>query len=196
MTAIDRPTATRLTLFLGVVLAMAYAGRASAAPCDGVPLCEPQVMSGVRYSALHTSGWAYYCTGDHPYYWNPDQILGLFGHNYSFDNSCFTVSENPFAEDHPSKFDATITNWCLKHETITVTLGCSAEPQNAVASCPTSSPSKVIKDPGCPTQSGSSRNWCSASNPPVCIQTWTEQCESGGPVYCTDDLTVVWCVTC
>jgi hypothetical protein len=187
-------TAMRVALGVGLVL-LAHVGGASAGLCDGVPQCQPQVMGAVSYSAWHTSGWAYYCSGDHPYYWNTDQILGLFGHNYTFDNNCFSVSENPFAESgDPSKFDATITNWCFKGEDITVTIGCSAAPQDAAPSC-SNKTSSVIKDPGCPIQSGSSKNWCSGTNPPVCFQTWTENCSSG-QVYCTDDLTVVWCVTC
>ena len=77
---------------------------------------------------------------------------------------------------YPPEITRTITNWCVKHETITVTLGCSAEPQEA--SCPSNSTSKVIKDPGCPVQ-GTVQNSCSSGVVPVCIQTWTEQCADG-----------------
>jgi hypothetical protein len=184
---------TRLALFLGVLTVIAYPSGSGAAPCDGVPHCAPQVMAPVHYSAWQTSGWAYYCTGDHPYYWNNDSILG-FGNNFSFDNSCFSVIENPFAEGNTqqSKMDATITNWCLKGEDITVTLGCSQQPQQG-PSCPGNN-TTVGPDPGCPMQ-GSPANHCSNTNPPVCIQTWTEQC-ADGPAYCTDDLLSVWCIVC
>lgn len=192
MTANSKPNASRLALLLGLVVAIASPGAVSAGPCDGVPLCERQTMASVGYSAWQTRGWAYYCTGDHPYYWNNDSVLG-FGNNFSFDNKCFTVTENPFAEDHPSKMDATITNWCLRHEDITVTLGCSAKPQTV--SCPSNSTSRVIKDPGCPMQAGTYKNYCSSGPRPVCFQTWTEQCQDG-PVYCTDEFTGVWCITC
>jgi hypothetical protein len=193
MTAtLNTRTTTWLALCLSVLTVIAYPGGSFAAPCDGVPQCEPQVMAPVHYSAWQTSGWAYYCTGDHPYYWNNDNILG-FGNNFSFDNSCFTVTEDPFGESssEPSKMDATITNWCLIGEDITVTLGCSQQPQQV--SCPNNN-TTVGPDPGCPTQ-GAPANHCSNTNPPVCFQTWTEQC-ANGPAYCTDDLTFVWCITC
>jgi hypothetical protein len=187
------PFGQRAMIVLGMLLLLlaAYPGAGSAAPCDGVPLCETQVQGSVHYGGWDTKGWAYYCGGDHPYYWNNDSVLG-FGNNFSFNNSCFTVTENPFVENSPSKMDATITNWCLKGEDITVTLGCSAQPQTAA--CPSNSTSSVIKDPGCPIQ-GSVRNTCSGGLIPVCIQTWTEQCSSG-PVYCTADQAVIWCITC
>lgn len=190
---IRRPT-PRYPLGRVPVVAAAIAGlwcpQALTGTCDGVPLCQPQTQSAVHYNAWQTSGWAYYCTGDHPYFWNNDNNLG-FGNNFSFDNRCFTVTENPFAENEPSKFDATITNWCLKGEDISVTIGCSQQPQN-MPSCPNGT--TVGKDPGCPIQ-GSIANHCSSGPVPVCIQTWTERC-SNGPAYCTDELTAVWCVTC
>jgi hypothetical protein len=181
---------TGLAVLLGILTFIAYPDWSGAEPCDGVPQCEAQVMAPVYYGAWQTSGWAYYCSGDHPYYWNNDQILG-FGNNFTWDNSCFSVIEDPFAEDL-TKMDATITNWCLADEDITVTLGCSQQPQGG-PSCPNNN-TKVGPDPGCPMQ-GSVKNHCSSTNPPVCIQTWTEQC-STGPAFCTDDLTVIWCVTC
>ncbi len=190
MRAVPNRTVIRLVIALGMLMFGGSPGRGSAAPCQGVPVCEEQVQASVRYGGLDTKGWAYYCTGGHPYYWNNASTLG-FGNNFTFNNKCFTVTENPFAES-ASKMDATITNWCLKHETITVTLGCSAQPQEAT--CPSNSTSKVIKDPGCPIQ-GSVRNSCSTGPVQVCLQTWTEQC-SDGPVYCTADQAVIWCITC
>ena len=179
-----------LALLLGALSFVAFPLESLAAPCDSVPLCEPQVKSPIHYSGWGNSGWAYYCTGDHQYYWNNDQILG-FGNNFTWDNSCFTVTENPFAEGEPSKMDATITNWCVVGEDITVTLGCSQQPQSG----PACQNTKVVGDPGCPMKGGIS-NHCSVTNPPFCFQTFTEQCSDGSLVYCTDDLTVVWCIAC
>lgn len=168
-------------------------GTIMAAPCEGVPSCEQQTMQSVSYGAWDTKGWAYYCTGDHPYYWNNGPDLG-FGNNFSFDNHCFTVTENPFAENEPSKMDATITNWCLKHETITVTLGCSQQPQTIA--CPNNNPGPPISDPGCPVVSGTQKTYCNSGPIPVCIQTWEENCSSG-PVFCTKDTVLpTWCIPC
>jgi hypothetical protein len=36
---------------------------------DGVPDCQEQVQAPVSYTGWQTQGWAYYCTGDHPYFW-------------------------------------------------------------------------------------------------------------------------------
>jgi hypothetical protein len=166
-------------------------GAAIADPCERVPLCERQTKASVRYGALDTKGWAYYCTGAYPYYWNNDDVLG-FGNNFSFDNKCFTVTENPFSENEPSKMDATITNWCFKHEDIKVTLGCSK--QSPDIPCDTTH-TGLIKDPGCPIVPGTQKNFCSGGPVPVCVQTWEEKCDSGA-VYCTDDETVTWCLTC
>ena len=94
-----------------------------AAICDGVPNCQQQVQAPVSYTGWQTQGWAYYCTGDHPYFWGLRQS-GACG-SVSFDNSCFTVTEDAIAEGtDPSKFDGTITNWCFSTQSIIVTLGC------------------------------------------------------------------------
>lgn len=184
-----RITISRFLLGLSLIV-LAHPAKTLAKPCEGVPHCETQEMGPISYRALQTKGWAYYCTGDHPYYWNNDPTLG-FGNNFSFDNKCFSVTENPPAENEPSKMDATITNWCFKKEKIKVTLGCSQQPQNG-PSC--SGPTKVTSDPGCPIQ-GTPKTSCSG-NPPVCIQTWTETCSSG-PSYCTKDFIFpTWCISC
>ncbi len=87
--------------------------------------------------------------------------------------------------------DATITNWCVVGEDVTVTLGCSRVSPAAPA-CKNGT--KVTGDPGCPIQSGPA-NHCSSSLPPVCVQTWTERCDNGS-AFCTDDLTAIWCTVC
>src|SRR3954447_548723 len=187
-------TTTRLALLLAAVAFINNLENLSAAPCDGVPLCETQVMKPIHYWSWQTSGWAYYCSGDHPYYWNNGQSTLGFGNNFTWDNSCFSVTENPFAED-ASKMDATITNWCIHRggEDITVTLGCSQQPQ-AGPSCPNNNTTVVFHDVKCPMQ-GSPQNHCAPGTFPVCYETWTEQC-SDGPAYCTADLGAVWCVIC
>jgi len=185
-----KPTAA-LAMMFGIAGLLAQPDVVFSSPCERVPDCEKQEMAPVRYGALDTKGWAYYCTGDHPYYWNNDDILG-FGNNFSFNNKCFTVTENPFAENEPSKMDATITNWCLKHEDIKVTLGCSAQSPGIPCHSTKTGP---IKDPGCPIVSGTEKNYCSGGPVPACIQIWEEKCDSG-PVYCTDDQTITWCYPC
>jgi len=175
---------------LTCLLALAAPARTAASVCDSVPDCEGQVQHPIHYGASHSSGWAYYCTGDHPYYWNNGQSTLGFGNNFTWDNSCFTVTENPFVEDI-SKMDASITNWCVADEFITVTIGCSKQPQGG-PSCPNGT--KTVADPGCPMQ-GHSTNHCSGGSVPVCFLTWTESCPNG-LAYCTDVLTASWCTVC
>lgn len=88
-----------------------------------IPDCQLQVQPPLKLSGWDTKGWAFYCTGDHPYYWGLSQG---FSPSFTFNNSCFSVAENAAAEDtDKGKFDATFTNWCLKSETVTVTLACT-----------------------------------------------------------------------
>jgi len=168
-----------------------------AAPCDGVPLCQPQTQAPVGFGHLETKGWAWYCTGDHPYYWNNAPDLGLGGDNFGWTaRTHFTVSENPFPEmNNPSKFDATITHWSFHDDTITMTIGCSQQSQNGpVQSC--SNGTRVIDDPKWPI-TGSVQNYCIQTGPiPVCIQVWTEQGPNGTVAACTEELTKSWCVVC
>jgi len=186
---------TGVVLLVGAVCFTDHLKNVIAAPCDGVPFCVTQQQAPVHYWSWQTSGWAYYCSGDHPYYWNNGQSTLGFGNNFTWDNSCFQVTENPFAESEPSKMDATITNWCIHRggEDITLTLGCSKQPQ-AGPSCPNNNTKIVFQDPKCPVQ-GSPQNHCAPGIFPVCYQTWTEQC-SDGPAYCTADQGVIWCVEC
>lgn len=84
--------------------------------------CVVQVQAPIGYTGWQTQGWAYYCTGDHPYF------KGLrydVGNSFTFDNSCFTVAENEFAEaGNDGKFDALITNWCLNSQQLVISLAC------------------------------------------------------------------------
>lgn len=121
--------AARTCAAVAAMLALAAPAWALTPPCyDFIPgNCQPQVQAPISYTGWQTQGWAYYCTGDHPYYYGLNQD---FGGVYSFDNSCFSVAENAFAEsgnDH--KFDALITNWCFTTQQIVVTLACSDKPK-------------------------------------------------------------------
>ena len=90
---------------------------------SSIPDCELQVQSPLKFSAWESKGWAFHCTGDHPYYWG---LAQGYSPAYTFDNTGFTVPENAAAEgSDTTKFDATFTNWCFKHKTVTVTLACS-----------------------------------------------------------------------
>jgi hypothetical protein len=155
-----------------------------------IPDCQPQAQGPVKYSGWDTKGWAYYCTGDHPYFWG---LADGFPGDFSTNNNCFSAIENEFYEGAPNKFDATFTNWCFKDEELVVTLGCSdVEPPGYQASC-THTTGGPVKDPGCPQSNA--HNYCSTTNPPVCVQTFDETC--GSTVYdCTIDLLVTWCFQC
>lgn len=131
-----------LALHVTVLLGIGYPASAVARdPCAATPNCEAQPQAPIHYSAWDTKGWAYYCTGDHPFFWSGE--WGFTG--FSWDNSCFSVTEQ--LNSGGSKFDGLITNWCLKSEDITVTLGCSDIPQNI--SCKTDG--VRLGDPSCPT---------------------------------------------
>jgi hypothetical protein len=96
---------------------MLWAGSASANPCvKQITNCQPQVMAGISYSGWETKGWAYYCSGDHPYYWGKS--------TFESNNSCFSVAEQMFRTNN-RKLNVTITNWCFKKETLVLILACS-----------------------------------------------------------------------
>lgn len=121
-------------LAVASMVIMTIADSTVAAVCDGVPSYQPQVMAPVRYTGWETKGWAYYCSGDHPYYWSVQNVYGPIpgpDTNYSVNSKCFSHNENYSKQwGNPSKFDATFTNWCFKSEELVVTLGCSTTPQN------------------------------------------------------------------
>ena len=88
-----------------------------------IPDCELQVQPALKLSGWDTKGWAFCCTGDHPYYWG---LFQGFSPSFAFNNTCFSVAENAATDDADAgKFDATFTNWCLKSETVTMTLACT-----------------------------------------------------------------------
>lgn len=193
-----------LTIALVAAITTTFSPVSHSGICDGVPNCQEQTKGAVSYKGLETKGWAYYCTGEYPYYWNnaPSAALG-FGSNFKRSPSCFSISENPGGEttDHPSKADFTITNWCgdgifpVKKK-ITVTLGCSKISQDdSPPSCP--GHYETTDDPNCPLE-GPARNTCSSTGV-GCIQTYTEKCSNGKVYYCTKDLYaggLTYCMTC
>ena len=187
----------RRALAAGMLCLAAGSGHLFAAPCDSVPHCEAQPQAPVKYGALETKGWAWYCTGDHPYYWNNAPYLGLGGDNFGWTaKTHFTVSENPFPEwNNPAKFDATITHWSIHSDTITMTIGCSRQPQNApVQSC--TNGTHVSSDPKWPIV-GAVQNYCIQTGPiPVCVQAWNEQGPNGQMAACTEEALTSWCIVC
>ena len=129
-----RRDAKRLVL-PAAVAAMAGCGPASADACDSkrwgggspssIPDCELQVQAPVTYGGWDTKGWAYRCGGDHPCFRG---LYSSYSPSFTSNNNCFSVSENAANEaGDNSKFDATITNWCLKKESISITLACSSQ---------------------------------------------------------------------
>jgi hypothetical protein len=190
------PRRSKTILIFGIFCAASAMSNTSALAegfgCAHVPNCELQTQAPVHYYAWDTKGWAYYCTGDHPYFWGINQ--GGYPFNYSWHNSCLTVSENIAEETAPNKADFFVTNWCLKGENLTVSLACSSGPPPGVGYC-SNTVGGLVKDPGC-TQVDV-KNYC---NPNVnfveCIQTFGEICGNGKKYTCTDDLNVIWCNQC
>jgi hypothetical protein len=92
-----------------------------------IPNCELQTQPTLTFGGDHSGGYAFFCSGDSPYFWG---YSANYYRSYTWDNSCFTVSENPFFESGTDgKFDATFTNWCTEQEPVTVILACSSTPQ-------------------------------------------------------------------
>ena len=86
-------------------------------PCGDFqdPDCQNQVQAGINYSGWETKSWAYYCGGDHPVYRDGSDSI-------DFGNTCFTVAENPVAEN--KNFDGSFTNWCIGDQSLVVVLAC------------------------------------------------------------------------
>ena len=191
----------RCHLVAGLMFASAMSLTLSAArahtPCDPtlmlpVPDCEIQTMAPVHYGSWGTSGWAYYCTGDHPYYWG---IGSDYLANFTWDSDCFTVAENYYGETTPFKFDATITNWCINPggQDIVVSLGCSDKPPPGfLPSCPGGG--EFGPDPGCPQSNVST--YCTHTVPAICFLTFFETCSNNVEYSCYADNGLTQCQTC
>ncbi|MGD9507544.1 MAG: hypothetical protein AB7I59_25325 [Geminicoccaceae bacterium] len=105
---------------------------AKADPCDSTTFfgdfipgdCELQKQPALSFDSIFSQGYAFYCKGDHPYFYG---LLDGYTPSFTWDNSCFSVAENLFFENyhHNSKLDVTISNFCSKQEEIIVTLACS-----------------------------------------------------------------------
>jgi hypothetical protein len=122
----------------GLLMSALLATSAWANPCNksGYPTptnCQVRAQAGISYGGWETKGWAYYCTGDHPYYWLP---------HFEGNNSCFSIAENKF-DENDNKFSATITNWCFNKQTLVISLGCGTEPKR-------SGPCANSLNPNCP----------------------------------------------
>jgi hypothetical protein len=154
-----------------------------------IPNCESQVQAPVTYTWWQSRQTSYYCKGDHPYFWGLAQDY-FFA--YTWDNSCFTVTENIFLDDF-NMLSVLVTNWCLKTEDITVTLACSATPQPGTAFCPTTG--GPVSDPGCPQQ-GASRTFCGKGPIPICTLMYKETCANQVSYQCQNTLGVAYCLRC
>lgn len=162
-------------------------------PCadspDPPPNCEPQTMAPVYYGTWWSRTWAYYCTGDHPFYWGPadSSKTGLWN-----KTSGFTSIENIFAEDMPSKLDSEFTNW-YGGQNLVVVMACSSTPPPDLQYC-TNGYGPPVNDPGCPQ--ANLHNYCQNSRVPVCFQLFTESCSNGTTYQCTDTFGVIACNKC
>ena len=112
------------TLALGPDTASAQVGTTTDActqadiDIDSSYTCENQTQATITYSGLQSQGWAYYCTGDHPYFPGSNSPPAI-----AWDNTCFTEVENEFLESG-SKEDGSFTNWCTSIQPLTVVLAC------------------------------------------------------------------------
>ena len=193
-----KPRRPAAGLLIGAAMTLMPLAAQAYYPCDPslfepVPDCEPQQKAPVEYPGDFGGGWAYYCTGDHPYYWGPN---ASYYANFTWNNSCFSAAENWWNETTPNKFDANIANWCVfsPPQTIIVTLGCSKDPPPGyLPSCPTVG--GAVPDPGC--KQSNQHTYC--QNPggvPVCFETYTETCTNDRIYLCTADQGASWCQQC
>jgi hypothetical protein len=197
-----RPRAVCL-LLLAALFAHQWSNSAKAAVCDGIPECEPQVQAPVPFGAWETKGWAFYCTGDHPYFWGLwwyDPINAPANQTYDWSSatgqkSCF-ISPTEWAgpeEGNPSKLNISTTNFCNADE-LRVTLACtkSLPPGGSINGC--TPDSGILADPGCPTTW--ENNNCQNGAVPVCFQNAIETCSDGTKYGCTALFGAVWCQRC
>ena len=182
-------------LLVGLAMTLLHAPAALAQPRDPctsafipIPDCELQVQAPVQYKAWHSSNMNYYCTGTHPYFYGMNQSYIL---SYTFDNSCFTVTENVFG-DEINKLEVLITNWCVVSEDVVVTLACSAQAPPGSAFCDTEG--DPMSDPKCPV--GPSKNYCSGGPVPACFQIFKETCTNNVSYQCQAIFGIVSCQQC
>jgi hypothetical protein len=153
-----------------------------------IPNCELQVQAPVQYWGWQSSTVAYYCTGDHPYFYGLNQGY-IF--SYAWDNPSFTVTENMYLDD-VNKLEVLVTNWNIFPETLALTLACSATPQPGTAFCATQG--GPVSDPGCPQ--GASKTFCSRGAVPVCFQLYKETCSNNVSYQCQILFGISSCLQC
>jgi hypothetical protein len=164
-------------------------------PCaespDPPPECQNQTMAPVFYGFWESKTWAYYCTGDHPYYWGPSNSSNTG--NWEVLQSGFTYIESIFAENgSPSKLDSLFTNWTLG-QNLVVVIACSRQPPPEAAVCKISG--SPISDPGCPQSDV--HTYCNNRGVPVCFLTYLETCSNGAKYQCNNlEALEVWCQQC
>ena len=169
---------------------------ASSDPCSGTPSCELQQQAPVTYRADQTQGWAYYCTGDHPYYWGA-AYAGNSG-RWVQTSKWFTTIENGLGETgDPGKLDVTVTNWDAKKQDYTISLACSQEPPPGWNEMCTNTSQWVDHDPACPTVPNTSRKLTrSSGGVPLFFFMWVEQCNANLYWNCSSDQGLVQCSSC
>jgi hypothetical protein len=182
-------------LLVGLAMTLLYspAALAQGNPCTSnyipIPTCELQAQAPVHYEGWQTTNTAYYCTGDHPYFYGLNQSY-IF--SYVWDNPCFSVSENMYLDD-VNKLDVLVTNWCITAQNLDLTLACSATPQPGTAFCATQG--GPVSDPGCPQ--GASKTYCSRGGTvPVCFQLYKETCSNNVSYQCQIMFGISSCLQC
>jgi hypothetical protein len=189
MTMLAQSRGSRISLFLhALMLAALVSPPASADPCvdswSPPPNCQTQTTAPVYYSFWDTKSWAYYCTGDHPYYWgtntdgNKADVIG-----YEIVPYGFTSVETASGEgDSVNKLDALFTNWSTG-QNLVVQMACSNVPPPKAQVCDTSG-TGIVGDPGC-TQS-QARQYCNGGSGPTCFTLFLETCTNGKTYQCTE----------
>ena len=182
----------------GSAQAGADAGLGNSQPCDGIPNCQLQQQAPVTYKSSTSNGWAYYCTGDHPYYWGK-AWAGNSG-RWVQTNSCFTTDENGLAEGgDPGKLDVTVHNWCTSPQDYVISLACSNVPPPAWAeNCAAGTSQNVDHDPGCPHVPNTDKTISrSVGGVPIFFFLWVEQCAASNLFWnCSADQGLVQCSSC
>ena len=170
-------------ILLLAALASPRAGHADPCADDWSPPlnCQTQTTSPVYYGTLDSKTWAYYCSGDHPYYWGL-QNPGADSPGYEIVPYGFTSIENEAAEDNPSKLAAEFTNW-HSGQNLVVQIACSNVPPPDATVCDTSG-TGVVGDPGC-TQSNR-RQYCTGGAEPTCFTLFLETCSNNQTYQCTE----------
>jgi hypothetical protein len=184
-----------VVLILGIAILIATSGRGYAADaCDNSaapPDCQQQIQSAVPYSGWESNTWAYYCTGDHPFYWGPSNSSDTG--NFQVLTPNYTFIESIFAENgSPNKMDALFTNWSIYTQQLVVALACSDQPPPQAQVC--NNPGNPVADPGC--AESNAHVYCSG-RVPVCFTLYEETCTGGQTYQCTNETgLVVWCQPC